>query len=117
MNAGKRLHVDISSIKGERYGGSKFWVLVVDGYTGYCWSYFIKGKSQSKDKILIFLNSHYLMTSGTWNNNLLTRCNGIVFFFKTLEGTEVFKNTNTKISLSINILVDLMPLPMTEAFI
>ena len=27
---GERLYVDISSIKGESYGGAKFWALVVD---------------------------------------------------------------------------------------
>ena len=32
--AGERLYVDISSIKGESYGGLKFWALVVDDYSG-----------------------------------------------------------------------------------
>jgi hypothetical protein len=32
INPGERLYADISSIKGESYGGSKFWALVVDDY-------------------------------------------------------------------------------------
>ena len=48
MNVGERLYVDISSIKGESYGGSKFWVLVVNDYSGYCWSYFLNHKSDLK---------------------------------------------------------------------
>jgi hypothetical protein len=48
ITPGERLYADISSIKGESYGGSKFWVLVVDDYSGYCWSYFLKRKSDLK---------------------------------------------------------------------
>jgi hypothetical protein len=36
ITPGERLYADISSIKGESYGGSKFWALVVDDYSGYC---------------------------------------------------------------------------------
>jgi hypothetical protein len=39
---GERLYIDISSIKNASYGGSKFWALVVDDYTDYCWSIFLK---------------------------------------------------------------------------
>ena len=52
MTAGERLYVDISSIKGESYGGSKFWALVVDDYSGYCWSYFLNHKSDLKVKLV-----------------------------------------------------------------
>jgi hypothetical protein len=37
---GERVYLDISSIKGESYGGSCFWALVVDDHTDYCWSLF-----------------------------------------------------------------------------
>jgi hypothetical protein len=43
--------VDITSIKGESYGGSKFRALVVDDYSGYCWSYFLKRKGDLKNKL------------------------------------------------------------------
>jgi hypothetical protein len=32
---GERVYLDISSIKGERYGGSCFWALVLDDHTDY----------------------------------------------------------------------------------
>jgi hypothetical protein len=47
----ERLFMDISSIKTTSYGGSKFWLLVVDNKTDYLWSYFLKRKSETKDKI------------------------------------------------------------------
>jgi hypothetical protein len=33
---GERVNLDISSIKGESFGGSCFWALVVDDHTDYC---------------------------------------------------------------------------------
>jgi hypothetical protein len=42
ITPGERLYADISSIKRESYGKSKFWALVVDDYSGYCWSSFLK---------------------------------------------------------------------------
>ena len=35
---GERLFFDISRIKAESYGGSKFWLLVVDDKTDFAWS-------------------------------------------------------------------------------
>ena len=52
ITPGERLYVDISSIKGESYGGSKFWALVVDDYSGYCWSYFLNHKNDIKNKLI-----------------------------------------------------------------
>jgi hypothetical protein len=34
------VYLYISSIKGESYGSSCFWILVVDDHTDYCWSLF-----------------------------------------------------------------------------
>jgi hypothetical protein len=39
---GKRVYLDICSIKGGSYGGSCFWALVVDDHTDYCWSLFYR---------------------------------------------------------------------------
>jgi hypothetical protein len=36
FTTGGRLYADISSVKGESYGGSKFWTIVVDDYSRYC---------------------------------------------------------------------------------
>ena len=52
---GERLYIDISSIKSPSYGGSKFWVLIVDDYTDYCWSIFLKNKGDLKEKMFTLL--------------------------------------------------------------
>ena len=48
---GERLYMDISSIKTTSYGGAKFWLLVVDDKSDFCWSYFLKRKSETSSKI------------------------------------------------------------------
>jgi hypothetical protein len=45
------LFFDIGSIKAKSYGGSKFWLLVVDNKTDFAWSYFLKNKSDMPNKI------------------------------------------------------------------
>jgi hypothetical protein len=52
---GERVYLDISSIKGESYGGSCFWALVVDDHTDYLWNLFLKAKSDLKGKFLTLL--------------------------------------------------------------
>ena len=52
---GERLYIDISSIKNESFGGSKFWVLIVDNYTDYCWSLFLKHKADLKNTMFKLL--------------------------------------------------------------
>jgi hypothetical protein len=52
---GERLYVDISSIQGVSFGGAKFWALVVDDFSSYCCSYFLRAKSELKERILDFL--------------------------------------------------------------
>jgi hypothetical protein len=47
--------LDISSIKDTSYGRSKFWELIVDNHTNYCWSIFLKNKSELKEKMLKLL--------------------------------------------------------------
>ena len=42
----------MSSIKAKSYGGAKFWLLVMDDATGFIWSFFLKYKSQVKDKMI-----------------------------------------------------------------
>jgi hypothetical protein len=41
---GKRLYIDISSIKEFSFKGAKFWALIVDDCTDYCWSFVMKNK-------------------------------------------------------------------------
>ena len=52
---GERAYLDISSIRDESYGGSRFWCLLVDDYTDYCWSIFLKNKSDLKCKVMTLL--------------------------------------------------------------
>jgi hypothetical protein len=40
----ERLYVDISSIIGTGIGGSKFWALIIDDFSSYCWGYFFEEK-------------------------------------------------------------------------
>ena len=54
---GERLYIDISSIKRRSYGGSKFWVLIVDDFTKMKWSIFLKNKSELTDKVIPFLKT------------------------------------------------------------
>ena len=54
---GERLYMDISSIKEKSYGGSKFWLLVVDDCTDVCWSAFLKTKSELKNRMLRFVKT------------------------------------------------------------
>jgi len=37
---GERIYLNISSVRDLSIGGAKFWVLIVDDHTDYCWSYF-----------------------------------------------------------------------------
>jgi hypothetical protein len=49
---GERYFVDASSIQGVSFEGAKFWALVVDDFSSYCWSYILRTKSELKEKIL-----------------------------------------------------------------
>jgi hypothetical protein len=53
--SGERVYLDMSSIKGESYGDSYFWALVLDDHTDYCWSLFLMAKSDLKGKFLTLL--------------------------------------------------------------
>ena len=44
VEPGGRLFFDISSVKRVSFGGSKFWLLIVDDATDFCFSYFSSKK-------------------------------------------------------------------------
>jgi transposase InsO family protein len=67
---GEQVYLDISSIKDVSYGGYKFWVLIVDDYTNYCWSIFLKNKSELKEKMFPLLTD--LKIAGIDNKHI--RC-------------------------------------------
>jgi len=37
------------------YGKSKFWLLVMDDATDYCWSFFLKVKSETAEVMINFI--------------------------------------------------------------
>ena len=41
---GERICLDITSVKGFSFGGSKYWLMLQDEYTDFIWSIFIKSK-------------------------------------------------------------------------
>jgi len=49
---GERLFIDISSVKAKSYGQRKFWLMVMDDCTDYCWSYFLKQKSELQEEVI-----------------------------------------------------------------
>jgi hypothetical protein len=53
--SGERVYLNISSIRDKSYGGSCFWALLVDDYSDYCWSIFLKNKSDLKSKVMTLL--------------------------------------------------------------
>jgi hypothetical protein len=54
---GERLYVDISSIQKRSFSGGKFWALIIDDYTDYCWSFVMKNKSDIKARIKTLLTA------------------------------------------------------------
>ncbi len=54
-NKGEQLFLDISSTEYVSYGKSKFWLLVMDDATDYCWSVFLKVKSETAEVMVNFI--------------------------------------------------------------
>jgi hypothetical protein len=54
---GERIYLDIGSFRDKYYGSSRFWVLIVDDYTDYCWSIFLKAKGYLNVKVMTWLTS------------------------------------------------------------
>jgi hypothetical protein len=53
--AGERLMIDISSIKGESFGGSNYWLLILDDCTDQCWIKFLTAKSHTAKVLVPFI--------------------------------------------------------------
>ena len=51
ITPGERSHVDKSSIKGNSFGGAKFWAIIMDDFTSNC-SYFLIRKDELADKLI-----------------------------------------------------------------
>jgi hypothetical protein len=52
---GERVYLDISSVNDKSLCGSCFLVLIVDNYTDYCWSIFLKASRDLKIKVTTLL--------------------------------------------------------------
>ena len=52
---GKRIYIDINSIKERSFGGAKFCALVVYDYSDFCWSFFLRNVSDLKVKMIHLL--------------------------------------------------------------
>ena len=59
---GERFHMDISSIKARSFGGAKYWLLVLDEATGFIFSFFLKKKSETAQRIVDLVK--HLRTQG-----------------------------------------------------
>ena len=46
VEKGNRLFIDISSIKSTSFGGKKFWLLALDDFSDYSFSFFLKSKDE-----------------------------------------------------------------------
>ena len=62
--AGEKLHMDITSIKARSFGGAKYWLLVLDEATGYCFSFFLQRKKDTPKTILQLIK--HLRTKGKY---------------------------------------------------
>ena len=58
---GEIIAIDISYVKKMSIGGCKFWLRAEDLFTKFKWSYFLKKKSKTSEKIIDFIN--HLKTS------------------------------------------------------
>jgi hypothetical protein len=52
---GGRISFDISSVNVVSHGNNKFWLLVIDEFSSYCWSYFLKYKSDLPEAMYTFV--------------------------------------------------------------
>ena len=70
--ARERIYFNISSIQYKSLGGSKFWLLFVDEYTGFKQNYFLSAKSQMAEKglkYMIFLETNNIIVKTFMCNN------------------------------------------------
>jgi hypothetical protein len=52
---GERLYIDTSSVKAKTFGGSKFWLLVVDDCTDVAWSAFLNKKGDQVERLITLI--------------------------------------------------------------
>jgi len=50
--SGKRLFINISSTEHESYRKARFWLLVINNVTDFCWSFLLKLKSETEEVMI-----------------------------------------------------------------
>jgi hypothetical protein len=53
----ERISFDISTVATASHAGNKFWLLIMDECTKYCWSIFLKQKSDLPDAMIKWMNN------------------------------------------------------------
>jgi hypothetical protein len=71
---GKQLSIDISYLKNSSFGGSKYWLLIVDEATNMMWSHFFRRKPEASRKIIEFVTELKLKNA---NMVKFIRCNNL----------------------------------------
>jgi hypothetical protein len=68
---GERIMFDISSVKVPSTGGNTYWLLVMDEYSGYLWSYFFR----YPDDLTVTMTAFVKMFPRTFDKNIVSfRC-------------------------------------------
>jgi hypothetical protein len=93
--SGERLYVDISSVKERSIGGAKFWDLIVDDYTDYCWSFELNNKTNLRLKIKTLLTD---LKIANWNVKFI-RCDNAGENM-TVKNDPEFKSFGTRFEFS-----------------
>jgi hypothetical protein len=62
---GQRLALDTSYPRYTSFGGSKYWLLIQDEFTGYIWSLFLKARSDFPDTMFSWLHQFQKANSFT----------------------------------------------------
>ncbi len=60
--------LDIRSVKGKSYGGSKFWILVVYEAKDIKWSFLVKKKNELAEKVIGTIEDAIWMLSPNHSN-------------------------------------------------
>jgi hypothetical protein len=70
--SGERFGFDMSYIKNDSFGGSKYWLLIVEEFSSMVWSYFLRQKTESTRKKVEFIK---IMKAKDSNMVKYLRCN------------------------------------------
>jgi hypothetical protein len=53
---GERLFIDLAWIKTASFANNRYWLLVMDDFTNFIWSFFLKSKDQLQEKVIALLH-------------------------------------------------------------